>query len=207
MITIVDYKAGNLTSVRLAFEYLGAPVRVTDDPAVIRAAGRIVFPGVGAAASAMATLQSGGLVEALRNAAGRGVPFLGICLGTQIILERSEENGGTPCIGLFPGLARRFRFDDPRVKVPQMGWNAVRLRRPHPVFDGIAESSEFYFVHSYYPDPAAGPDRLGETEYGGFTFASVLARGNIVATQFHPEKSGRIGLRLLENFARWDGRC
>jgi imidazole glycerol-phosphate synthase subunit HisH len=207
MITIVDYKAGNLTSVRLAFESLGAPVRVTGDPAVIRAAGRVVFPGVGAAASAMATLQAGGLVEALREAAGRGVPFLGICLGTQIILERSEENGGTPCIGLFPGAVRRFRFEDPRVKVPQMGWNAVRGLRPHPVFKGIADASEFYFVHSYYPEPAAASDRLAETEYGGFTFASVLARGNIVATQFHPEKSGRVGLRLLENFAQWDGRC
>jgi glutamine amidotransferase len=155
----------------------------------------------------METLVAGKLVEALRTAAGRGIPFLGICLGTQIILERLEEDGGVSGVGLIPGTARRFQIEDPRVKVPHMGWNAVRLLRSHPVFEGIVNPSEFYFVHSYYPDPAAPEDRLGETEYGGFTFASVLARGNIVATQFHPEKSGRIGLRLLENFARWNGRC
>jgi glutamine amidotransferase len=207
MITLVDYKAGNLTSVRLAFEHLGVPVRITDDPAVVRESDRIVFPGVGAAASAMETLRAGSLVEALRAAAARGVPFLGICLGTQIILESSEEDGGVPCVGLIRGSARRFQFDDPRIKVPQMGWNAVSLRRPHPVFEGIPAASEFYFVHSYYPDPADPGDRLGDTEYGGFTFASVLGRGNVVATQFHPEKSGRVGLQLLTNFAGWDGSC
>jgi imidazole glycerol-phosphate synthase subunit HisH len=155
----------------------------------------------------MATLGAGKLIDALRTVAGRGVPFLGICLGTQIILERSEEDGGVAGVGLVPGAARRFRIDDPRVKVPHMGWNAVRLLRSHPVFEGIVNPSEFYFVHSYYPDPTDRADRLGETEYGGFLFASVLARANIVATQFHPEKSGRIGLRLLENFARWNGSC
>jgi glutamine amidotransferase len=207
MITIVDYKAGNLTSVRLAFEHLGVPVRVTDDPAVIRAAGSIVFPGVGAAASAMATLRAGSLVEAIREAAARGVPFLGICLGTQIILEHSEEDGGVSCIGLIPGAVRGFRFDDPRIKVPQMGWNAVGLRRPHPVFAGIPDQSEFYFVHSYFTAPSEDRDRLGDTEYGGFVFTSVLGRRNVVATQFHPEKSGRVGLQLLANFAKWDGSC
>ena len=207
MITLVDYKAGNLTSVRLAFEYLGLPVRVTDDPAVIRAADRVVFPGVGAAASAMATLRGSGLADALREVAGRGVPFLGICLGAQIILERSDEDNGVAGLGLIPGICRAFQFDDPRIKIPQMGWNAVRHLRPHPVFEGIVDKGEFYFVHSYYPAPASTADRLGETEYGGFTFVSALARSNIVATQFHPEKSGRIGLRLLDNFARWDGTC
>ncbi len=207
MITLVDYKAGNLTSVRLAFEYLGLPVRVTDDPAVIRAADRVVFPGVGAAASAMATLRGSGLADALREAAGQGIPFLGICLGAQIILEKSDEDKGVACLGLIPGTCREFRFGNPRVKVPQMGWNAVRRLRAHPVFEGIDDGAEFYFVHSFYPVPASAPDQLGETEYGGFTFASALARGNIVATQFHPEKSGRIGLRLLDNFARWSGTC
>ncbi len=207
MITIVDYKAGNLTSVRLAFEHLGVPVRVTDEPAQVRDAERVVFPGVGAAASAMATLGSFRLVEALRAVAGRGVPFLGICLGTQIILERSEEDGGVPCIGLIRGRVRRFEFDNPRIKIPQMGWNAVRRLRPHPLFEGIPDASEFYFVHSYYPDPAEPSERLAETEYGGFSFASVLGRQNVVATQFHPEKSGRLGLRLLSNFATWNGQC
>ncbi|MFO7534365.1 MAG: imidazole glycerol phosphate synthase subunit HisH [Kiritimatiellia bacterium] len=207
MITIVDYKAGNLTSVRLAFEHLGVPVRITDDPAVVRASDRMVFPGVGAAASAMDTLRRAGLVEALREAAGRGAPFLGICLGTQIILERSEEDGGVPCIGLIKGGCRGFQFANPRIKIPQMGWNAVKRLRPHPVFEGIPDESEFYFVHSYYPDPADPAERLAETEYGGFSFASVLSRKNVVATQFHPEKSGRIGLQLLTNFARWNGQC
>ena len=207
MITIVDYKAGNLTSVRLAFEHLGVPARISDDPELVRTAERVVFPGVGAAAAAMDTLGRWDLVESLRIAAGRGVPFLGICLGTQIILDRSEEDDGVPCVGLIPGAVRRFQFDDPRVKVPHMGWNAVNRLRPHPVFDGIADGSEFYFVHSYFPDPADPADRLAMTEYGGVTFTSVLARRNIVATQFHPEKSGRIGLKLLENFSRWNGTC
>jgi len=207
MITLVDYKAGNLTSVRLAFEHLGHAVRVTDDPAVIRRAERIVFPGVGAAAAAMAVLRAGGLDAALREAAGRGVPFLGICLGAQIVLDRSDEDGGVAGLGLIPGAVRAFRFDDARVKVPQIGWNGVTPLRPHPVFDGIAAGAEFYFVHSYYPDPARSADRLGETEYGGCVFASAVARNNLVAAQFHPEKSGRIGLAFLANFAAWDGRC
>ncbi len=207
MITIVDYKAGNLTSVRLAFEHLGIPALVTADPAVVRKAERLYFPGVGAAGSAMVTLRSGGLVDALREVADRGAPFMGVCLGMQILFDRSDEDGGVPCLGLFPGAVHRFRFDDRLVKIPHMGWNGVRPLRPHPLFAGVEPGSEFYFVHSYYTEPARPEDRLGETEYGGFAFTSVAARGNIVATQFHPEKSGRIGLKLLANFAGWDGQC
>lgn len=207
MITIVDYKAGNLTSVRLAFEKLGERAVVTGDPEAVRGAERVVFPGVGAASSAMATLRRTGLEEALSEAARRGVPFLGICLGAQIILERSEEDGGTMGLGLLPGTARRFGFFDPRIKVPHMGWNAVRPCRAHPLFAGIPENSEFYFVHSYYPDPSAENLRLAVTEYAGFEFASAIGRGSLAAVQFHPEKSGRVGLRLLANFARWDGGC
>lgn len=207
MIAIVDYKAGNLTSVRLAFEALATPVQVTADPAVIVAAERVVFPGVGAAGTAMAELSRLALGAALLAAVRAGTPFLGICLGTQILLDHSEEDGGTPCLGLIPGQVRRFRPADRRDKIPQIGWNTVRFRRPHPVFAGLADDSEFYFVHSYYPAPAAAADWLGETSYAGATFASVVGRDNLVATQFHPERSGRLGLQLLRNFLAWDGRC
>jgi len=203
MITIVDYRAGNLTSVRLAFETLGEPVEITGSADRIRAAERIVFPGVGAAGSAMRTLREMGLTDVLRSALARGVPFLGICLGTQIVFERSEEDGGVDGIGLLRGTVRLFRSQDRFDKVPHMGWNSVAYRRPHPLFDGIADGSEFYFVHSYYPDPAEPETVLGVTNYAGTAFASVVGRDPLVATQFHPEKSGRIGLTFLQNFVNW----
>jgi len=207
MITIVDYKAGNLTSVRLAFEKLGCEAVVTGEPETVRRAARIVFPGVGAASSAMATLRRTGLDEALLEVVRRGVPFLGICLGAQIILEHSEEQGGVAGLGILSGTARRLTFSDFRVKVPHMGWNAVRPRVSHPLFAGLSGEDEFYFVHSYYPDPSDPDCRLAMTEYGGFEFSSAIGKGNVAAVQFHPEKSGRIGLRLLQNFVGWDGRC
>lgn len=206
--TIIDYNAGNLTSVRLAFDALDAEVEITADPAAVAAAERIVFPGVGAAGSAMAELRERGLVDCLKQAVADGKPFLGICLGTQILLEHSEEDGGTDCLGILPGRVVRFQPQDRYDKVPQMGWNAVHLRRPdHPVLRGIADGSEFYFVHTYYPDPSAPDCRLGETSYAGATFAAVTGRDNLVATQFHPERSGRIGMKLLANFLEWDGSC
>jgi glutamine amidotransferase len=205
MIAIIDYKAGNLTSVRLAFEALGVPARITQSAAEIRAADRVVFPGVGAAGSAMRNIRELGLAEVIRETVNSGKPFLGICLGTQIILESSEEDGGTGGLGVVQGSVKRFRPADPRDKVPQMGWNSVAIQRPHPVFAGIEDNSEFYFVHSYYPAPARSSDILGETGYAGVRFASAIGFRNLVATQFHPEKSGRIGLRLLDNFIRWDG--
>jgi glutamine amidotransferase len=207
VIAIVDYKAGNLTSVRLAFEVLGLDAQVTDRSADILTADRVVFPGVGAAGAAMKHLESLKLADTLREVVRRGTPFLGICLGTQIILGYSEEDGGVPTIGLVPGRVRLFRPVNREDKVPQIGWNGVRLRRPHPIFEGIDDGSEFYFVHSYYPDPENPGDVAGVTDYAGVEFASVIGRGNLVATQFHPEKSGRIGLRLFQNFSRWDGRC
>jgi imidazole glycerol-phosphate synthase subunit HisH len=205
MIAIVDYDAGNLTSVRLAFETLDIAAEVTADPARIRAADRVVFPGVGAAGSAMRTLTARGLAPVIREVVARGTPFLGICLGTQIVLDRSEEDGGTAGLGILPGTVRRFRPASPFDKIPQMGWNAVAQRRPHPLFAGLDDNSEFYFVHSYYPNPADPDLVLGTTAYAGTTFASVLGRGALAATQFHPEKSGRIGLRMLRNFAAWTG--
>jgi glutamine amidotransferase len=203
MIAIVDYKAGNLTSVQLAFRALGCEAEVTADPQVILAAERVVFPGVGAAGSAMKNLADLHLIPVLKEVASRGTPFLGICLGTQILLGFSEEDGGTPTLGILPGRVPRFQPTDRWDKVPQMGWNQVKIVRPHPLLDGIEDGSEFYFVHSYYPLPADPALAIGTTDYAGITFASMVGRGNVAATQFHPEKSGRIGLRLLSNFIRW----
>jgi glutamine amidotransferase len=205
VIAIIDYKAGNLTSVRLALEHIGVPCEVTSDPARIAAAERVIFPGVGAAAAAMDNLRRMRLLDAIKGAVADGRPFLGICLGTQIIFEFSEEDGGTPCIGLVPGTVRRFQPSDPLCKIPQMGWNTVEIKASHPVFNDIENSSEFYFVHSYYPAPADPRYVLGETEYADVRFASAIAKRNLIATQFHPERSGRIGLQLLRNFSNWSG--
>ena len=203
MIAIVDYKAGNLTSVRLAFKALGVEAEVTSDPEKVKTAERVVFPGVGAAGAAMKNLDALGLADALKEVAAGGTPFLGICLGTQILFERSEEDGGTKTLGILPGSVPRFEPADRWEKVPEIGWNQVRIVRGHPLLDGIKDGTEFYFVHSYYPKPADPALVIGETEYAGVRFASMVGRGNVAATQFHPEKSGRIGLRLLKNFLTW----
>ncbi len=207
MIAIVDYKAGNLTSVKLAFEALGIKAVVTDQAADILAADRVVFPGVGAAGASMRHLTELNLTETLKTVVSRGTPFLGICVGMQILLDRSEEDGGTATLGFIPGDVRLFRPENPADKVPQIGWNTVRFNRRHPVFAGVEDETEFYFVHSYYPMPTNPADRLGVTDFAGVTFTSVVGRANLVATQFHIEKSGRIGLRVFENFSRWDGQC
>ena len=205
MIAIVDYKAGNLTSVRLAFDAIAIEAVPTADPAVLARADRIVFPGVGAAASAMANLRATGLIDTLRARIAAGVPFLGICLGTQILLDRSEEDGGVDALGVLPGTVRKFTPSDPACKIPHMGWNQVRAARPHPLLESVPDGSDFYFVHSYYPDPADRGDVIGTTDYAGIVFASMIGRGNVAATQFHVEKSGKTGLHVLRNFARWDG--
>jgi len=205
MIAIVDYEAGNLTSVRLALEHLRMQACITSDPNAIRSAERVVFPGVGAIGSAMKNLSKLGLCETIRDVAAAGTPFLGICLGTQIILDRSEEDGSVAGLGIIPGAVRRFRPVFPADKVPQMGWNAIVPQKKHPVFDGIPDSTAFYFVHSYYPMPMCSDDVLAVTDYAGTTFGSVIGRDNVVATQFHPERSGEAGLKLLLNFCRWDG--
>ena len=192
-IALVDYRAGNLTSVKLAFAALGVETAVTSDPARIRAAGRIVFPGVGAAASAMANLKDLGLVDALRDAVRMGKPFLGICLGMQALFEHSEEDGGVELLGILPGKVRRFP-DVPGCKVPEIGWNQVKGK----LADGVPDGGEFYFVHSYYAEK--GPFTVGVTEYAGVEFTSAVRRGNVFATQFHPEKSGRMGLALLKGW-------
>jgi imidazole glycerol-phosphate synthase subunit HisH len=208
MIAIIDYKAGNLTSVQRALESLGRKSIITRHPGEVARAERIIFPGVGAAGKAMADLRMMGLDRAIGDAFRERIPILGICLGTQIILEWSEENR-TTCLGLIQGKVVRFPDDltdetGGALKVPHMGWNQVEFRQSHPVFQGVDPRSEFYFVHSYYPVPDDPHQVLGETVHG-IRFASVLRRENLVAVQFHPEKSGVAGLKILSNFCEWGG--
>ncbi|MDD5167486.1 MAG: imidazole glycerol phosphate synthase subunit HisH [Syntrophales bacterium] len=208
MIGIIDYKAGNLTSVARALQSLAVPCRVTDDPGVLATCERLIFPGVGAAGEAMANLRQTGMDQRIREWIDKGIPTLGICLGTQVILERSGENEAT-CLGIVSGDVRRFpdKMTDAEgrpLKIPHMGWNQVKFRRNHPVFHNIPEGAEFYFVHSYYPDPADERFVIGRTEYG-IQFCAAIAVKNLVAVQFHPEKSGRPGLKILANFSRWEG--
>jgi glutamine amidotransferase len=205
VIVIIDYDAGNLRSVQRACAEVGLEARISNDPAEVARAERVVFPGVGAAGSAMRSLRKSGLDRALLDAFAAATPILGICLGLQISLDHSEEND-TPTLGLVPGRVVRFRLDDPRLKIPHMGWNEVRVVRPHPVLAHIRPGDEFYFVHAYYPEPADRSCVLAETDYER-VFACALGRANYVATQFHPEKSGRVGLELLARFGRWDGRA
>jgi glutamine amidotransferase len=202
MIAVVNYGAGNLRSVAKALESLGAPIEVTTDPAVVDRADAVILPGVGAAADTMAGLARAGMIAPLRAAVASGRPFLGVCIGLQVLMTASDEDGGAPCLDIVGGQVRRI---PPGVKVPHMGWNQVHLRRPHPLFDGIPNDSYFYFVHSYYADPADPAVVLGETEHA-VRFPSVIARDNLVATQFHPEKSGPIGVKVYENFCRQAGQ-
>lgn len=207
-IAIIDYGMGNLHSIAKALEHVaGRRVRVTAQASEILTAERVVFPGQGAARDCMHEIRATGLVEVIREAL-RSKPFLGICMGLQVLLDRSDEGGGVDCLGLLPGRVRFLGSGrDPaagRLKIPQMGWNRVEQVRPHPLWDGIEDGARFYFVHSYYVDPDDPALVAGVTDYGR-RYASVLARDNLFAVQFHPEKSQHDGLRLLANFADWDG--
>ena len=208
MIAILDYRAGNLTSVARALHYLNRSYRITADPATLQEATHLIFPGVGAAGEAMTHLRQTHLDRYIRQWVCTGKPMLGICLGTQVIFEHSEEND-TVCLGIIHGYVRRFPENLQRggqdLKVPHMGWNHVALQKEHPVFLGLPEGSEFYFVHSYYPVPTDDRWVIGWTDYG-IRFCAALAHENLVAVQFHPEKSGRPGLQILANFCRWGGR-
>lgn len=202
---IIDYDAGNLRSVQRACAEVGLSAQISADPGVVRSADRVIFPGVGAAGSAMRSIRREGMDQALRDVIGAGVPVLGICLGLQISFDHSEEDD-QETLGLLPGNVRRFRFNHPELKIPHMGWNEVRVLKPHPVLAGIEPGDEFYFVHGYYPEPADPEMIYAETDYEA-DFACAVGKNNYFATQFHPEKSGRVGLRLLEAFAEWDGQC
>ncbi|MBN1309697.1 MAG: imidazole glycerol phosphate synthase subunit HisH [Chitinispirillaceae bacterium] len=203
MIVIVDYSAGNLTSVKRALDYLAIPCTISSDPHKVLTAENIIFPGVGHAGSALRVLRERGLDAALKEAFGKGTPILGICLGAQIILSSSEETD-LPCLDLIAGTCPRLALSDPELKIPHMGWDSIILRKPHPVLRGIAPDDEFYFVHSFHPRPRSEGDILAVCDYG-IAFPAAIGRGNLIATQFHPEKSGAAGLRLLTDFAKWDG--
>jgi glutamine amidotransferase len=203
-IAVVDYGMGNLRSVSKALERVapGKDVLVTSDPAAIRAAERVVVPGQGAMPDCMRQLAASGARDAVVEAAG-SKPFLGICIGLQMLFERGEE-GDTPGLGILPGRVPRFAMSGPHasLKIPHMGWNEVRQARPHALWQGIGDGSRFYFVHSYYPRPADAALTAATCEYGA-SFTCAVARDNIFAVQFHPEKSQNSGLRLLSNFVQW----
>jgi glutamine amidotransferase len=202
VITIVDYDAGNPTSVQRALAAVGAESRLSPDPDDVRRADRVIFPGVGHARSAMEVLRERGLDQALREAYARGTPLLGVCVGAQLSLTRSEE-GDTECLGLLPGVVRRFPPLPAELKVPHMGWNRIEPVGPeHPLLAGLPAQNEFYFVHSYYLDPSE-PETVLATSEHGLRFAAAFARANLAALQFHPEKSGPLGLTLLDRFTRW----
>jgi imidazole glycerol-phosphate synthase subunit HisH len=195
-IVVVDYGAGNLRSVVNALHHLGYQAEVSDRPEVVRNAGVIILPGVGAAGAAMRELAGRGLVEPLCQHIFHEKPLLGVCLGLQLLFAFTEEGGLNRCLGVVPGMVKKFPGT---VKIPHMGWNQVRQTGSHPLFEGIPDNSNFYFVHSYYGAPEDASVVAGETDYG-LSFASVIARGNLAATQFHPEKSGEMGLKIYQNF-------
>ena len=197
MIAIVDYGAGNLMSVQHALQHLGADCRVVSSPAGMREADGVILPGVGAFSDAMRSLNAGGFTPALRDYIAAGRPFLGICLGMQLLFEGSEESPGAAGLGILPGVLRRLPSQGQ--KVPQIGWNALHLTRPHPLFRYVREGDQVYFVHSFHGTDC-GESLLATTEYGGAVTAAV-GKNNVLGCQFHPEKSGKVGLSILKAFA------
>ncbi len=206
MIAIIDYRAGNLQSVLRAVEHLGHEAKITNDADAIRSAERVIFPGVGAAGATMESLRALGLDVLLKDEVfPSGKPMLGICIGIQVIFERSEEDDAE-CLGILPGRVKRF--DESRgLKIPQIGWNNVTFARPHPMFADVPDGAHYYFVNSYYPAPSDPGLVYATSEYGD-VFPCVVAKDNLVATQFHLEKSGPVGLKMLDSFCKWEpGAC
>ena len=211
-IAVIDYGMGNLHSVAKALEHVqpGVEVRVTADPELVRSADRVLLPGVGAIRDCMAEIRRLGVDKEVREAIASGKPFLGICVGYQALMEFSEENGGIDCLGEFEGRVNFFGEDlrdanGERLKVPHMGWNQVEQTLEHPLWAGIDNGSRFYFVHSYYVRLGRREQVAATCEYG-VPFDVALAHNNVFAVQFHPEKSQKAGLQLLQNFLNWDGR-
>jgi len=196
---VVDYGMGNLRSVEKALAAVGGNPLTSGDPEAVRSAARLILPGVGAFGDAMSNLRNQGLLEAVLEAVSSGRPLLGLCLGLQLLFDESEEFGSHRGLGVIPGRVRRFAV--PGLRVPHVGWNQVEQARPDPLLEGIPEGAYFYFVHSYYVEPADTSDHVAQTEYG-HRFCSIARRGNIWGAQFHPEKSQAMGKRLLSNFIR-----
>lgn len=212
-VAVIDYGMGNLHSVAKALEHVepGVEVLVTADPQKVRDADRVLLPGVGAIRDCMAEIRRLGVDQEVAEAIASGKPFLGICVGYQALMQRSEENGGVDCLGHFDGEVKFFgeelkETDGERLKVPHMGWNEVHQSIDHPMWHNIADGSRFYFVHSYYVDAAEKALVAGNCHYG-VDFDVAIARDNVFATQFHPEKSHTVGLQLLKNFLNWDGKA
>jgi len=208
-VAVIDYGMGNLHSIAKALQHADADVtvQISADIQVIRAADRVVFPGVGAIRDCMLALNDSGLAEVIKEVSATK-PLLGVCLGMQALLTDSEEGGKTECLNLFPGHVRRFAdhlldAEGNRLKIPHMGWNRV-AQRPHPLWEGIPQNSRFYFVHSYYAVPDRAEDSIATSDYPQ-PFTCALAKDNVFAVQFHPEKSQTVGLQLLQNFLHWDG--
>lgn len=195
-VAIIDYGVGNLRSVEKAFAATGCEAFISGDESVLREADRLVLPGVGAFAACMKALKERGFDRLVRERANEGTPLLGVCVGMQLLFDESEEFGSTPGLGLLKGSVRRFVTE---LVVPQVGWNRIQQRRPHALFEGIANGSFCYFVHSFYCEPKDETVIVGETDYGG-RYASVVAKRNVCGVQFHPEKSQEVGLRMLRNW-------
>ena len=198
-VVIVDYGAGNLRSVARAVAHAGVDAVVSAEARVVEGARALIVPGVGAAEHTMSNLRSAGLDGPILDYIASGKPFLGVCMGMQALFDVSEEGGEHECLGVLGGRLVRFPQGE---TVPHMGWNTVHLERPHPVFEGVPDNAYFYFVHSYYPEPNEDTCVIGTSDYAGVVFPAVVGEGNLIATQFHPEKSGTHGLRLYENFLR-----
>ncbi len=198
MIAVIDYGAGNLRSVTNALLKLGYQPKATREPEDVLNATAVIFPGVGAAADAMQSLRKSGMDEAIQEVIRGGQPLFAICVGMQVLLSATEEGGWNECLGIITGAVKRL---PPGLKVPHIGWNQVKQVTKHPIFEGIPDESNFYFVHSYYAEPEDTTVVAGTSEYG-ISFCSVLIKNNLVATQFHPEKSGEVGLRMYANFLK-----
>ncbi len=201
MIVVVDYGMGNLRSVSKALEHLGGKVKVSSMARDIEQADKIILPGVGAFGDAMAELNERRLIDSILKHVEKQKPFLGICLGLQLLFPSSEENKGVHGLAIYPGKVARFRSS--QVKVPHMGWNQVQIQNKHPLLAGIPDNSFFYFVHSYYAQPEGADLTVGSCQYGEEVFTAILGNETVFATQFHPEKSQEAGLKILKNFLEW----